>query len=59
VVTTGKAGDDGRRGEVIRVRAADDRKVEFDAVVVGPGEVQLGVGTATKNESRLALGAQR
>ena len=59
VVTTGKAGDDGRRGEVIRVRAADDRKVEFDAVVVGPGEVQLGVGTATKGESRLALGDQR
>jgi len=59
VVTTGKAGDDGRRGEVIRVRAADDRKVEFDAVVVGPGEVQLGAGTATKGESRLALGDQR
>lgn len=59
VVTTGKAGDDGRRGEVIRVRAADDRKVEFDAVVVGPGEVQLGAGTATKSESRLVLGDQR
>jgi flagella basal body P-ring formation protein FlgA len=59
VVTTGKAGDDGRRGEVIRVRAADDRKVEFDAVVVGPGEVQLGAGTVTKGESRLALGDQR
>ncbi|MFH1111359.1 MAG: flagellar basal body P-ring formation chaperone FlgA [Planctomycetota bacterium] len=59
VVTTGKAGDDGRRGEVIRVRAADDRKVEFDAVVVGPGEVQLGAGPATKGESRLALGDQR
>jgi len=59
VVTTGKAGDDGRRGEVIRVRAADDKKMEFDAVVVGPGEVQLGAGTATKGESRLALGDQR
>jgi flagella basal body P-ring formation protein FlgA len=59
VVTTGKAGDDGRRGEVIRVRAADDRKVEVDAVVVGPGEVQLGAGTATKGESRLVLGDQR
>lgn len=59
VVTTGKAADDGRWGEVIRVRAADDRKVEFDAVVVGPGEVQLGAGTATKGESRLALGDQR
>jgi flagella basal body P-ring formation protein FlgA len=59
VVTTGKAGDDGRRGEVIRVRAADDKKMEFDAVVVGPGEVQLGVGTATRGESRLALGDQR
>lgn len=40
VVTTAKACDNGIRGETIRVRSADDRKVEFDAIVTGPGEAR-------------------
>jgi len=56
VVTTAKAAEDGRRGEVIKVRSVDDRKVEFDAIVVGPGEVQLGDREAARGEPRLASG---
>jgi flagella basal body P-ring formation protein FlgA len=56
VVTTAKAAEDGRRGDVMKVRSVDDKKVEFDAVVVGPGEVQLGTGNAAKSEPRLAMG---
>lgn len=42
VVTTAKAMDDGLRGDAIKVRSVDNRKVEYDAVVVGPGAVQVG-----------------
>jgi len=59
VVTTGKAAADGLRGEVIKVRAADDKHVEFDAVVVGPGEVRVGAGTQENGEAKLALGDRR
>ena len=55
VVTTAKAGADGRRGDVIKVRSVDDKRAEFDAVVVGPGEVRLGSSTEN-SEPRLALG---
>jgi len=56
VVTTGKAGSDGRLGEVVKVRSVDDKRVEFDAVVVGPGQVQLGARAESGGEPRLALG---
>lgn len=56
VVTTAKAAEDGRRGDVVKVRAVDDKKVEFDAIVVGPGEVHLGTGNTMPAEPRLALG---
>lgn len=48
VVTTAKALEDGLLGETIAVRAADDKRVEFDAVVVGPGAVDIGYGSTTK-----------
>jgi flagella basal body P-ring formation protein FlgA len=44
VLTTAKAIEDGLLGETITVRAADDKRVEFDAVVVGPGAVDIGCG---------------
>jgi flagella basal body P-ring formation protein FlgA len=40
VVTTAKACANGMRGETIRVRSVDDAKVEFDAIVTGPGEAK-------------------
>lgn len=58
VVTTGKAAMDGRRGEVIKVRSVDDKKVEYDAVVVAPGQVRLGVDPMQDDEPRLALGGK-
>lgn len=48
VVTTAKALEDGLLGETIAVRAANDKRVEFDAVVVGPGAVTIGHGPAVK-----------
>lgn len=54
VVTTGKAGADGLVGDVIKVRSVEDRRVEYDAVVTGPGRVQIG-GTAARS-NRVALG---
>lgn len=57
VVTTGKAAQDGRRGEVIKVRSVDDKKVEFDAVVVAPGKVRLGSDGGDDGDMRFALGA--
>ncbi|MCH7808334.1 MAG: flagellar basal body P-ring formation protein FlgA [Planctomycetes bacterium] len=54
VVTTGKAASSGLLGERITVRAANNRRVEFDGIVTGPGEVLIttGIGTST----RLAMG---
>ncbi len=59
VVTTAKAAADGQRGDVIKVRALDDKKVEFDAVVVGPGEVQVGSEKAAERQPQLAQGGRR
>ncbi|MGB0714823.1 MAG: flagellar basal body P-ring formation chaperone FlgA [Phycisphaerae bacterium] len=42
VVTSGRVATDAKLGESVRVRASNDRRVEFDGVVVGPGEVQIG-----------------
>lgn len=55
VVTTGKAAQDGRRGEVIKVRSVDDKKVEFDAIVTAPGQVRIGIDPKDEAEPRLAL----
>jgi flagella basal body P-ring formation protein FlgA len=61
VVTTAKAGANGTRGETIRVRGVDDNKVEFDAVVTGPGEARAAGGgqrSADDTKPRLASGAK-
>jgi len=52
VVTTAKAAEDGLLGQTITVRATDNRRVEFDALVVGVGRVRIGrlpVGSDTVN----------
>ncbi|MCH8146483.1 MAG: flagellar basal body P-ring formation protein FlgA [Planctomycetes bacterium] len=41
VVTTAKAAGTGLLGEVVRIRSLSDRHVEYDAVVVGPGRVEM------------------
>lgn len=60
VVTTAKAGANGMRGETIRVRSVDDHKIEFDAVVTGPGEARAAGGGEKSEESkpRLVLGGK-
>jgi flagella basal body P-ring formation protein FlgA len=55
IVTTAKAGADGMLGETIKVRSADDKRLEYDAVVIGPGEVRVGAGRSDeRNEARFA-----
>ena len=56
VVTTAKAAGSGVLGDVVKVRAIDDKRVEFDAVVVGPGEVQIGESAAVVGRMALAMG---
>jgi flagella basal body P-ring formation protein FlgA len=57
VVSAGKAMKNGLLGDVVRVRAGDQRDVEFDAVVVGPGAVEVPSGTSAET-SRVALGSE-
>lgn len=57
VVSAGKAMKNGLLGDVIRVRAGDQRDVEFDAVVVGPGAVEVPSGMSVET-SRVALGSE-
>ena len=55
IVTTVKVGADGMLGETIKVRSADDKRLEYDAVVIGPGEVRVGAGRPDeRNEARFA-----
>lgn len=42
VVTTAQAASEGLLGETIRVRTTDKSRLQLDAVVVGPGRVQIG-----------------
>jgi flagella basal body P-ring formation protein FlgA len=56
VVTTGKAMRDGLLGETVTVRASDREKLEFEAVVVGPGAVRIGDGPARPVEPPAAAG---
>ena len=42
VATTATATEEGLLGETITLRATDNRRVEFDAVVTGPGTAQIG-----------------
>jgi len=55
IVTTAKAGSDGMLGATIKVRSVDDKRLEYDAVVVGLGEVRIGGGrTLELGEPKLA-----
>ncbi|MHC4697732.1 MAG: flagellar basal body P-ring formation chaperone FlgA [Planctomycetota bacterium] len=58
VVTAARATEDGVFGEVITVRAADNKRVEFDAVVAGPGAVQIGTRPPQRLSTAVALGGQ-
>ena len=42
VVTTARAAADGLLGDVIKVRAVENKRIEYDATIVGPGKVQIG-----------------
>lgn len=42
VVTTAQAASEGLLGETIRVRTSDKSRLQLDAIVVGPGRVQIG-----------------
>ncbi len=53
VRSTAKAASSGMLGEVVKVRAADNRRVEYDGVVIGPGEVLLGSTAASFSNTRL------
>lgn len=54
VVTTAKAADTGLLGDVIRIRSLNDRHVAYDAVVVGPGRVEVTTGRRGLDLGRVA-----
>lgn len=58
IVTTAKAAEDGLLGEVIKVRAVDNKRVEYDAVVIGPAKVQIGHGTIQREQTIRVVGGQ-
>lgn len=58
VVTSAKALRDGLLGETITVRSADKKRVELDAVVVGPGTVRIGSGPAMHQYANAAMGGK-
>ena len=55
VVTAGKALSDGLLGETVAVRSADRKRVELDAVVVGPGEVRIGTVPTMLHDSSIVM----
>ncbi len=55
IVTTGKAAADGLFGDTIKVRAADNRRIEFDAVVIGPGRARVGAAAPSSSSSRMSV----
>lgn len=56
VVTAARATADGLLGEIITVRAADNKRVEFDGTVVGPGSVQIGTEFSQRLRTLFASG---
>jgi flagella basal body P-ring formation protein FlgA len=56
VVTAARSTADGVLGDVITVRAADKKRVEFDGVVAGPGLVQIGAVAPIRSRTTVALG---
>lgn len=58
IVASGKALEDGLPGQLIRVRSADNRRIEFDAVVTGPGTARIGTTPAGLTQLSSAQGAR-
>ncbi len=58
IITAGKATQEGRLGDVIRVRCVDDAHAEIDAMVTGPGEVRVGPRELKASSPRLAAGGK-
>lgn len=57
VVTAAKATQEGRYGDVIKVRCTDETQAEIDGMVTGPGEVRIGSRALRQGgEARLASG---
>ena len=56
VVTAAKATQEGRLGDLIKVRCVDDSHQEMEAIVTGPGEVRVGPRVRRMGEARLAVG---
>ena len=59
VVTSAKALRDGAYGDVVPVRSVDNKKVELDGTVVGPGTVEVGGTGAVPRGSAVAIGGGR
>lgn len=55
-VTTARALQDGLLGEVITARSPDNKRVEFEVVVVGPGTVRIGSGPPEQTNTGLVAG---
>lgn len=53
VVISGTAVQSGFLGDTVSVRAVDNKRLEFDAVVVGPGQVQIGGRAEPANMPRV------
>lgn len=57
VVTTAKAAGTGLLGDVVRIRSLNNKHVEYDAIVVGPGRVEVAEGRPALATGRMAMRA--
>ena len=58
IVTTGKALQSGLLGQSISIRGLDNKRVELDAVVIGPGEVRIGSATPANRMASIRPGGR-
>jgi len=59
ITTSAKAMETGGLGDVIRVRSVENRKLEFEAAIVGPGRVRMGAGRSASTRAAGSRYAQR
>ena len=57
VVTTAKAAGTGLLGDIVRIRSLNNKHAEYDAVVVGPGRVEVAEGRLPIATDRVAVRA--
>lgn len=57
IVTTAKAAGTGLLGDIVRIRSLNNKHVEYDAVVVGPGRVEVAEGRSPIATDRVAVRA--